>query len=101
MVSFIDNLKVFQAFVSTSDLRKNKMIWSGSTENGRRDQTRYCNDWKSANDYFVGAAVDLRFEVSFLYYSCFKNVLRRGTTTALPCSTPLGVLCVDVAASGP
>ena len=41
-------------------LRKSKFIWYGSTEDGRRDLTQYCDDWKSANAYFVGAANGLR-----------------------------------------
>lgn len=40
--------------------RPNKSIWTGSTPDGRRNPSKYCDGWRSANSNNVGLSSDLR-----------------------------------------
>ena len=43
--------------------RRNKMIWHGSTADGRRDPARYCDGWRSSSTHNMGLAADLRWDL--------------------------------------
>lgn len=71
-----------------NDMRwRNKMIWHGSTEAGRRDPAKYCDGWRSSNSNNKGLASDLR-----------TGLLGQ---TVMKCSEPMAVLCVENVARDP
>ena len=41
--------------------RRNKMIWHGSSSDGRRDPSKYCDGWRSSSGNNMGYASDFRW----------------------------------------
>jgi hypothetical protein len=65
---------------------RNKMIWHGSSSDGRRDPAKYCDGWRSSSAANKGYAADLSTGLMNM-----KEV---------KCSEPLAVLCVENVARG-
>lgn len=66
---------------------RNKMIWHGSTADGRRDPALYCDGWRSSNKNNLGLASDLR-----------TGLLNQ---QEMKCSEQMAVLCVENVARAP
>jgi len=79
--------------------RPNKSIWTGSTPDGRRNPSKYCDGWRSANSNNVGLSSNLR------YLQIANLNLKSDSSAGLlnqqvsKCSERKVILCVENAAS--
>lgn len=67
-----------------NNLRKPKMVWLGSDRSGRKN-TNWCKNWYSRSRLTFGKA-------SLLIMN--RNLISK--TVKMDCSSPLGVLCIEV-----